>query len=100
MNRDEEIVGLSDVEGEGDDSINRLRGEIQNQREIQSQLGEVQKELKKTQDKLWKTNKIVSKQAGVIDKLNKLHRDIQSQAGRNIGGDELLEVLRDNFCIR
>ena len=86
-------------EGEGDDSINRLRGEIQNQREIQSQLGEVQKELKKTQDKLEKTNKIASKQAGVIDKLNNPNRAIQSYAGRNIG-DELLEVLRDNFCIR
>ena len=87
---DEEIVGMSDLEG---DDINRLREDVRNQREMQSQLIEIKKELKKNK-------KTISKQAGVIDKLNKLHRAIQSQAGRDIGGDELLEVLRDDFCIR
>ena len=91
--KEEEIVGLSDVEGEADDEISRLREDVGNQRELQSQLGKVKKEL-------WKTNKIVSKQSDVINKLNNLHRAIQSQAGRDIGGDELLEVLRDDFCIR
>ena len=81
-----------DVEGGADDEINRLRKDVRNQRELQSQLTKIKKELK--------TNKIVSERAGVIDKHNNLHRAIQSRAGRNIGGDELLEVLRDDFCIR